>query len=63
MSAEQRRSIVEGAFAADPAQVEWRRVLLVDDVATTGATLDACATALLEAGAASVRCVTFARAD
>jgi ComF family protein len=63
MNAEHRRTIVEGAFAADRAQVERRCVLLIDDVATTGATLDACAKALLEAGAASVRCVTFARAD
>ena len=34
-----------------------------DDVVTSGATLDACARALLDAGAAEVRCVTWARAD
>ncbi len=38
-------------------------VLLVDDVTTTGATLDACARALLEAGAEAVFCLTFARED
>jgi len=42
---------VRGAFATRPgSQVDKRRVLLVDDVMTTGATLDACAKALREAG-------------
>jgi predicted amidophosphoribosyltransferase len=36
---------------------------LVDDVVTTGATLDACATVLRDAGATRVRALTFARAD
>ncbi len=58
----ERRAIVEGAFAARPERVDGRRIVLIDDVATTGATLDACATALLAAGAAGVRCVAFARA-
>lgn len=59
----ERRAIVEGAFAGVPERLAGRRVLLVDDVVTTGATLDACSKALLAAGAASVHCVTFARAD
>jgi ComF family protein len=59
----ERQAIVEGAFAARRERVEGRRVLLVDDVVTTGATLNACAWALLDAGAAGVRCVTWARAD
>jgi ComF family protein len=63
MHRDERRSIVAGAFAARPERVAGRGILLVDDVVTTGATLDACAKALLEAGASSVRCVTFARAD
>jgi ComF family protein len=60
---EERRAIVAGAFAARPDRVEGRRVLLIDDVVTTGATLDSCAAALLDAGAAEVRCLTWARAD
>ena len=54
---------MRGAFAGVGERVEGRRVLLVDDVATTGATLDACGEALLAAGARSVRCVVWARAE
>src|SRR5437762_1057624 len=59
----ERRESVRGAFATHPgSQVDNRRVLLVDDVMTTGATLDACAKALREAGATAVVGVTVARA-
>lgn len=63
MHRDERLAIMGGAFAARPEAVAGRAILLVDDVVTTGATLDSCARALLDAGAASVRCVTWARAD
>lgn len=59
-----RHANVAGAFSTcgDAASLlPGRRVLLVDDVCTTGATLDACARALRRAGAAHVDAVTFAR--
>ena len=59
----ERWEAVRGAFATRPgSQVDNKRVLLVDDVMTTGATLDACAKALREAGATSVVGLTVARA-
>jgi ComF family protein len=62
--ADARRRNVAGAFACRPGAVAGRRVLLVDDVTTTGATLDACARALLaQGGASSVWALTFARED
>jgi ComF family protein len=63
LSNDERWRIVRGAFATRPgSQVDNKRVLLLDDVMTTGATLDACAGALLEAGAKSVIGLTVARA-
>ncbi|MCU1277034.1 MAG: putative phosphoribosyltransferase, partial [bacterium] len=59
----QRRRNVLGAFRVrDPARVREKRVLLVDDVMTTGATADACASALKQAGAAAVLVLTLGRA-
>jgi competence protein ComFC len=63
LSLEERWESVRGAFATRPgSQVDNLRVLLVDDVMTTGATLDACARALRDAGAKSVLGLTVARA-
>ena len=59
----QRAENVRGAFALKPgADVQGRRVLLVDDVLTTGATIEACTRALKRAGAAEVDVLTLARA-
>ena len=60
-SAEQRWGNVAGAFTCREAGVYKRRVLLVDDVCTTGATLEACSMAVRGAGATSVFGLTFAR--
>jgi len=64
LSAEGRRRNVQGAFAVDPARVaeiRGRRVLLIDDVHTSGATGEACTRALLRAGAETVSFLTIAR--
>src|ERR1700732_5486670 len=53
---------VRGAYATrEGVRVDNLRVLLVDDVLTTGATLDACSRALKKAGAATVLGLTVAR--
>ena len=64
LPASRREAVLEGAIGANPrrrAVLEDARILLIDDVLTTGATAGACARALLGAGAASVDVLTAAR--
>jgi predicted amidophosphoribosyltransferase len=64
LSADARRRNVQGAFRVRRGRaklVKGKRVLLVDDVLTTGATAEACARTLKRAGAACVDVITLAR--
>ncbi len=57
----QRKQNVAGAFACADGALARQPVLLIDDVCTTGATLEACAVACRQAGAASVCARTVTR--
>jgi len=64
LSRTDRARNVQGAFKVAPdqtGQIQDRRVVLIDDVLTSGATVDACARALLRAKAAQVDVLVFAR--
>ena len=64
LSKTERAGNVQGAFrvpAEQKAYVAGKRVVLIDDVLTSGATVDTCARALLRAGAAHVDVLVFAR--
>ena len=54
---------MSGAFAAGRRPPDGKNVLLVDDVMTTGATLDACARVLQDAGSGRIFVLTYARED
>ncbi len=62
LNSAERRANVRGAFVTEPTLVEGRRILLIDDVHTTGATLGAAADVLLAAGANSVSAYCLAGA-
>jgi ComF family protein len=64
LSRSERATNVQGAFKVSQdktTDVQGRRVILIDDVLTSGATVDACARALLRAKAAQVDVLVFAR--
>jgi ComF family protein len=62
LSASERKENMLDAFRSDPRIVSGRTILIMDDVATTGATLIACSRALLTSGAKAVYALTLARA-
>jgi len=61
LNAEQRAENVRNAFRCGDDSLRGKRVLLIDDVLTTGSTLRACAQALLEGGAQAVWALTLAK--
>jgi len=62
LSLNQRRQNVKGAFKVmDPARIRDRKILLVDDIMTTGITVDECVRALNKSGADKVVVLTLAR--
>jgi ComF family protein len=63
LSGAARRRNVSAAFRAREGSVQGKRILLVDDVMTTGSTAAACAAALKRAGASRVSLLTVARVD
>jgi ComF family protein len=58
----QRQENVRGSFQATKKLVAGKKILIVDDVCTSGATLAECSKALLEAGAVHIFAITLARA-
>lgn len=57
MSRSERKKNMEKAFKISNSVVKYRKIILVDDIYTTGSTVDACAKVLLAAGACEVNCV------
>lgn len=62
LDAEARQRNMVGAFSCPNGQAKGQSILLIDDVCTTGATLEACADALRAGGASAVSALTLARA-
>ncbi|MEL6308422.1 MAG: ComF family protein [Chloroflexota bacterium] len=62
LSAQERQENVRGAFVGNTTHLQGKRVLLIDDVKTTGATLAACTQAMLDAGADTVYAMTVSAA-
>jgi ComF family protein len=62
LSAAERKENVRDAFRGEPARLNGKRILVLDDVSTTGATLRSAAEACLKAGAREVYALTLARA-
>lgn len=59
-AASRATNVADSVVVLRPSETHGRGIILVDDVATTGSTLNVCAVALKEAGAASVWCLTLA---
>jgi len=60
----ERSANISGAYAtADSDNIQGKRILLIDDVVTTGSTLEECSRVLLSAGACGVICATLARGE
>ncbi len=62
LSGAERRKNLHTAFTADPSLVEGKKILLMDDVYTTGSTVDECARTLLKSRAEKVEVMTLSRA-
>ena len=61
-SAEKRKANISGVYhVADPELIDGKRILLIDDIVTTGSTLSECARILLQGGAKEVMCAAIAR--
>jgi ComF family protein len=61
LSAQERRSNVRQAFECKDQRLRGKQIILIDDICTTGSTLNACAVTLREIGAVSIWGLTLAR--